>query len=188
MSKDDEIKIEADESLDDSVVAEENAVETVAKLRAKLKTCEAESREYLTGWQRAKADLINARKRDDDDRKEFAKFANERLIADIIPALEHYDMAKSHKESWEKADKGWREGVEGIFGQLKRVLTDYGLVEINPIGQKFDHNLHEALSREPVADPNLDHTVINVIQKGYSLNGKLIRPAKVTVGEFVKEG
>jgi molecular chaperone GrpE (heat shock protein) len=67
------------ENLDDSVVAEENAADAVKKLREKLKKSEAERMEYLTGWQRAKADLINARKRDEADRVEFMKFANERL-------------------------------------------------------------------------------------------------------------
>ena len=76
------------ENLDDSVVAEENAADAVKKLREKLKRSEAERMEYLTGWQRAKADLINARKRDEADRAEFIKFANERLIDGLIPVLE----------------------------------------------------------------------------------------------------
>lgn len=187
--KNDETKIEPDENLDDSVVAEENAAETIKKLREKLKSCEAEKQEYLTGWQRAKADLVNARKRDDEDRKEFAKFSNEQLIADLIPVLASYDMAMNHKESWEKVDKVWRGGVEQIFNQLRKSLADYGLVEINPVpGEKFDHSVHEAASHESVTDSKLDHAVIGVIEKGYSLNGKLLKPAKVRVGEYKNSG
>ncbi len=180
-----QVKIESDGDLDDSVVAEENIAEAIKKLREKFKSCEAEKQEYLTGWQRAKADLVNARKRDEEDRKEFAKFANEQLIADLIPVLASYDMAMNHKESWEKVDKVWRGGVEQIFSQLKKSLADYGLVEIDPAsGEKFDHAVHEAASHEAVTDPKLDHAVIGVIEKGYSLNGKLLKPAKVRVGEY----
>ena len=187
IQEENEVKSDNSCDLDDSVVAEESAAETIKKLREKLKVCEKERHEYLTGWQRAKADLINARKRDEADRLEFSKFANEQLIHDIIPVLEHYDVAKSHKESWEKIDKNWRVGIESIFNQLKKVLADSGLVEIDPLNEKFDHSKHEATAYEPVLDEKKDHHIIEVTQKGYSLNGKVLRPAKVKVGEYKKE-
>jgi len=174
------------DNLDDSVVAEENAQEAVKKLREKLKLCEKDKQEYLTGWQRAKADLVNARKRDEAERGEFAKFANEGLINDIVPVLDSFQMAMGNKEAWEKADKNWRIGVEYIYSQLVKALTDNGLVEINPLGQKYDHNLHEAASYEPVTEESKDQVVIQVIQKGYSLNGKILKAAKVKVGEWKK--
>jgi len=170
--------------LDDSVVSEENASEAIKKLREKLKKVEAERMEYLTGWQRAKADMVNARKREEEDRKSFAKYANEGLIAEIIPVLNSFDMAMGNKEAWEKADKNWRMGVEYIYSQLIKVLKDHGVTEINPVNEKYDHNVHEAVSYEPVEDSALDHKVIKVIQKGYSLTGKVLRAPKVIVGEF----
>lgn len=172
--------------LDDSVVAEESAGETIKKLRAKLKASETEKQEYLTGWQRAKADFVNARKRDEEDRKSFIKFANEKLVEDLIPVLESFDMAMGNKEAWEKADKNWRVGVEYIYSQLQKALSENGITEVNPINQKYDHNLHEAVSYEPVTDEKLDHIIIGVIHKGYSLNGKLVKVPKVKVGEFKK--
>lgn len=177
-------KDKQNDDIDDSVVAEENAVEVIKKLREKLKATEAAKMEYLTGWQRDKADFVNARKRDETDRKEFMKFANEQLVYDLIPVLENWDLAMSHKESWEKADKNWRVGVESIFNQLKKTLTDNGLTEISPSGEKFDHSKHEAMSYEPVSDKERDHIVLEVIQKGYYFNGKVLKPAKVKVGEF----
>ena len=176
----------SDEFLDDSVVAEENAAETIKKLREKLKKCEAEKMEYLTGWQRAKADLINARKRDEADRAEFTKYANERLIEDLIPTLESFDMAMGNKETWEKVDKNWRVGVEYIYSQLKKALSEAGLQEINPLGQPFDHSRDEAAEYVPVDDEKDHHKVLAVVQKGYSLNGRSMRPPKVKVGEFKK--
>lgn len=182
----DDVTIESDESLDDSVIAEENMAETIKKLREKLKKAEAEKTEYLTGWQRTKADMVNARKRDEEERKDFMKFANERLIEDLLPVLESFDMAMSNKEAWEKADKNWRVGVEYIYSQLKKTLTDNGLEESNPLNEKFDHAKHEATAYEPVTDEKLDHMIIAVIQKGYSLNGKILKVPKVKVGEWKK--
>ncbi len=169
--------------LDDSVVAEENALEMIKKLKDKLKKAEAEKQEYLTGWQRAKADLVNARKRDEADKQEFMKYANERLIEGIIPVLESFDMAMGNKEAWEKVDKNWRVGVEYIYSQLKKVLADSGLVEVNPSGEMFDINRDEATEYVPVDDPKDHHKIVAVIQKGYILNGRPLRPPKVKVGE-----
>jgi len=188
-NEDDEIVPENNGSsgdLDDSVVAEENAAEAVKKLREKLRKAEAEKQEYLTGWQRAKADLINARKRDDEERREFTKFANERLIDGLIPVMESFDMAMGNKEVWEKVDKNWRTGVEYIYSQLKKALSDAGLEEINPIGQPFDHNRDEAAEYVPVDKESEHHKIIAVVQKGYTLNGRPMRPPKVKVGEFKK--
>lgn len=174
------------EMLDDSVVAEENAGEALKKLREKIKKLEAENREYLTGWQRAKADLINARKRDEAERGEFVKYANERLIDGLIPVLDSFEMAMGNKEAWEKADKNWRVGVEYIYNQLKKTLSDAGLEEVDPTGQKFDATRDEASEYVPVDSESKDHVIIQVIQKGYTLNGKAMRPPKVKVGEFRK--
>ncbi len=173
------------DTLDDSVIAEENASEIIKKLREKNKKLETEKQDYLTGWQKDKAEFINARKRDEEDRKKFISFANENLIFELIPVLESFDIAIHHnKEEWEKADKNWRTGMEGIFMQLKKALADNGLKEINPIGEKYDHTLHEAISCDQVTDKNQDQMITKVMQKGYSLNGKDIRVPKVIVGEF----
>jgi len=177
---------ENDGFLDDSVVAEENATETIKKLREKLKKATEEKQEYLTGWQRAKADFINARKRDEADRAEFTKYANERLIDGLIPVLDSFELAMNNKEAWEKADKNWRTGVEYILGQLKKALTEAGLQEINPLGQKFDSARDEAAEYVPVDSADNDHVIVAVIQKGYNLNGRPMRPPKVRVGEFRK--
>lgn len=175
------------EDLDDSVVAEEQAAETAKKLREKLRTCETERTEYLTGWQRAKADLINARKRDEEERREFVKFANERLIDGLLPVLESFELAMKNKEAWEKADKNWRIGVEYIRSQLLKTLADNGLNELEPaIGSPFDHSKHEAASYEPVADKKLDHAILEIAQKGYALNGRVLKPPKVKVGEYAQ--
>ncbi len=177
------IDIDQDDQ-DDSIVAEESSAETIKRLKEKLKKAQAEAGEYLTSLQRAKADFINARRRDEDDRKDFVRFANERLIDGLIPVLDSFELAMANKEAWEKADKNWRIGVEYIANQLKKVLSDAGLEEVNPIGQKFDPTHDEAASYEPVDSEAKNHVIIGIVQKGYNLNGRPMRPAKVRVGEF----
>lgn len=164
----------------------ENLAAKNKQLREKLAKCEAERMEYLSGWQRAKADLINARKRDEDDKAEFVKYANEDLIGEILSVLDSFDMAFANKESWEKVDASWRTGVEYIYSQLLSALERFHLTVINPVGQKFDPNHHVSIESVPVADKSQDGMIVRVVQKGYSLNDKVIRAPKVEVGE-VKE-
>ncbi len=176
--------LEDADTLDDSVVAEENMAEVMKKLRERLKKAESDKQEYLTGWQRAKADMVNARTREEEERKAYIKFSNAGLIEDLIPVLDSFDMAMGNKEAWEKADKNWRIGVEYIHSQLLKVLAENGVKILDPMGEKYDHALHEAITHEPVTDEKLDHMVTAVVQKGYSLNGKILKVPKVRVGEF----
>ncbi|MFO0718916.1 MAG: nucleotide exchange factor GrpE [Candidatus Paceibacterota bacterium] len=185
-------KNENEEQMDEEIVfendaefAEKDPKQSLDKLRKKLKETEAEKQEYLDGWQRAKADFINSRKRDADLQADIIKFANENLISDIIPVLDSFDMAMQNKEAWEKAPKDWRVGVEYIYNQLLGVLTQNGLKQFNPIGQNFDPKLHEAVDTIETNDSGEDGKILEVLQKGYSLNEKQIRSAKVKTGKFV---
>ncbi len=166
---------------------EGNTQDTTQRLREKLKKAIAEKQEYLDGWQRAKAEFVNARKRDEELRRDMIKFANENLIAELIPVLESFEMARANKEAWESIDKNWRMGVEHIQSQLVKILNDNGLTEINPLGQKFDPMRDEAVENVTVTDEKQDHTVVEVLQKGYSLGGKIIKAPRVKVGEYKKE-
>ena len=133
------------EDLDDSVVAEESVGETIKKLREKLKLALAEKQEYLTNWQKDKADFLNIRKRDKEERENFIKFSNENLIGELLPVIQSFNMAMGNTEVWEKVDKNWRAGVEHIANQLKGALENNGLKELTPIGEKFDPMRDDAL-------------------------------------------
>ena len=161
-----------------------NPAAKIKQLREKLKKSEAERMEYLSGWQRAKADLINARKRDEEDKKDFVKYANEDLISEILSVLDSFDMAFANNEAWEKVDKNWRVGVEYIYSQLLSALERFNLKVINPVGQKFDPNHHVSIEGVEVTDKAQDGMIVSVVQKGYELSGKVIRAPKVRVGEF----
>jgi molecular chaperone GrpE len=160
--------------------------DTVKDLREKLKKAIAEKQEYMDGWQRTKADFVNARKRDEDARKELVKFANEDLLGQILPVLDSFTMAFNNKEAWEKVDKNWRMGVEYIHSQLKGILEQNGMTEFDPKGEVFNPEKHHAIETIEVPDESEDHKVIEVVQKGYTLNGKIVRPASVKIGEYHK--
>ncbi|MEX0931348.1 MAG: nucleotide exchange factor GrpE [Candidatus Paceibacterota bacterium] len=167
---------EADESEFD-----DNPEIQIKKIKDKLSVCQRERQEYLDGWQRAKADLLNARKRDEELLREAKERVSESVLMDIIPVIDSFEMAFSNKEAWEKVDQGWRTGVEYIANQLRSVLSERGIVEINPVGDTFDPALHESVGEEKGEDKKLDNTISSVIQKGYVLNNRVLRPAKVKV-------
>src|SRR3989338_6951716 len=144
------------------------------KLRERLKECEAKAKEYLDGWQRAQADFVNIRKRDEEAKREFLKFANTDLVAQLIPVLDSFELSLPH---------GNKE-LEVIYKQLLSALKVNGLEEVNPIHQSFDPKYHEAIGVVPTENPEEDNEILEVLQKGYILAGKTLRPAKVRTGEY----
>lgn len=171
----------------DDIVSEEDEtpLNLIKKLRDKIKTLESEKQEYLDKWQRERADFINYKKRSEEENRQFIKFANERLVEEIIPVLESFEMAFVNKKTWESLPEVWRKGIEYIHSQLLNVLKSKGLEELSPKkDEKFNPNIHIAESIESTFDKNEDSVIIRVIKKGYGLNGKIIVAPKVVVGEF----
>jgi molecular chaperone GrpE len=164
------------EDLDDSVVAEEHAQESVQKLKGKLKVAEDKAKEYLDGWQRTQADFANIRRRDEEAKAEFLKFAQADLVSQLLPVLDSLELSLPH---------GNKE-LEVIYKQLLSVLKTNGLDEVNPMGESFDPRQHEAIGMIETEKESEDHQVLEVMQKGYILQGKIIRPAKVKIGEYKK--
>ena len=171
---DDDIVIENDSDLDDSVLTDEHQGDTIKKLKEKLKEAEAKAKENMDGWQRAQADFVNLRKRDEEAKVDFLKFANSQLILEILSTLDALSLAVSHGER----------GVEQIHSMLLKTLKNYGLEEINSLGEKFDPNFHEAVGTIKTETKDEDHKILEVLQEGYILSGRVLRPAKVKIGEF----
>ncbi len=180
----DEITIEQDnepENLRDSA-------EAVKKLKEDLKTCKKERQEYLDGWQRAQADYANMKKDEDRERARFVKFSTEMFVKELLPALDSFHTAFGNKEAWEKVDLNWRMGVQHIYMQFRGVLEKHGVTLIEPkVGEPFDPKSHQSIEIVTVGAQEQDHTVVEVLQKGYALYGKILEAAKVKVGEFAKQ-
>src|SRR3989344_3800269 len=152
-------------------------VTKLAKLREKLVACEASKAEYLAGWQRAKADLINAGKRHEEERQRFGAMGEESVIHEILPALDAFDMAIANKEAWEKVDAGWRQGVEFIRSQLLGTLSRFGVEAFGAPGEHFDAARHHSIENVAAESASQDGTLAAVVQKGYARGDQVIRPA-----------
>jgi len=160
------------------------------KLREEVKTLRNEKEEYLTGWQRAKADYVNLQKELDLARINVSILTKEKMVEKLLPALDSFEMAFSNKEHWEKIDKDWQDGITSIYQQLLSGLEKSGIEKIDKIEVPFDPNIHQSISIIETEDEKKDHTVANVLQVGYKIGdlsmqtGRVIRPAKVTIFEY----
>src|SRR5205814_851809 len=127
---------------------------------------------------RAMADLENFRRRAMREKDELRVAATGRVLEDIFPVLDTLNMAISAAKQPNADVKSLVGGVDMVLTQLKNALANHGLKEINPVGEPFDPHQHEAISHEPSSKVKAEH-VLNVVRTGYSLNGRLLRPAAV---------
>ena len=121
------------------------------------------------------ADFQNYRKRAEKEKRDLYSYANEKIMNDLLTVMDNFERALEHD-----AGDGFKEGIEMIFKQLSDVLEKDGLAEIPALGEEFDPNVHNAVMTEETEDYE-SGKVSGVMQKGYTLNGKVIRPAMVKV-------
>ena len=151
-----------------------------------LEEFKKKAEEYLSGWKRAQADLINYKKDETKRLEEAVKFGNAILIRDLLTTLDAFDLAVVALEKSGPVDKG----IYMIKNQLEDTLKKHGLEKLTvSLGQSFDPNLQEAIAEvaspepaegKPQWPPN---TIVEEVEAGYTLNGKLIRPARVKVAK-----
>ncbi len=152
------------------------------KLREKLTLAVAEKQKYLDNWQRDKAEFVNARRRDEEAKVEYIKYAGEKIISDILPILDSFEAAISHANAV-GASKEWTAGMDSVYNQLVGVFNKQKLVAFGQPGDVFDPYLHHSIATVPTTDKTNDGKIAEVLQKGYTLSGKVIRPALVKVFE-----
>ena len=150
-----------------------------------LGRCEQERKEYLEGWQRAKADHINYKKEEAKRLEDIARFITAGLVQDLLPVLDSFELAiRSMPASGAASDKGHEQGVLLIRTQLLDVLKRRGLelIEVIP-GEAFNPERHESIGEvEAKFSPG---TVAEEIQKGFTLKGKVVRPSRVRIVKAV---
>ena len=150
--------------------------EEIQSLRLRLSEVEAKAAENLDGWQRALAEFQNYKKRVDRDRASDQAAMKGDLIRKVLPILDDLERALENRPE----DDAWSDGVELIQRKLQALLEVEGLTRIEAEGAVFDPNFHEAVSQEPV-DGAESGRVISVVQQGYMLGDRVIRPAQVKV-------
>lgn len=171
----DEIDFEPEEELGDIAAAQAK----LKKLRGELAAVKKERQEYLDGWQRAKADMANARKDAELHGRASAERRMESLFEDLIPVLDSFDMAYG-SPAWESVDQAWRSGIDHIRNQLLDVLARNGVERYGKVGEPYSPHLHEAVEERDDM-PGEPGTIVRVLRYGYRRGEKLLRPAQVIV-------
>lgn len=147
------------------------------KLKEELEKVKKERQEYLDGWQRCKADSINARKDIEARASRSAETLREALVHDIIPALDSFDMA-TESEAWSSIGEGWRSGMERVRDQLIDALKRHGVERYGKVGDMLDHAMHEVVQeQDDVAGESGE--IMRIVRAGYRSTERVLRPAQV---------
>ena len=165
--------------------AEPETVETedVPSLKQALAEEKNKSEEYLANWQRAQADFINYKRRIEQERQEFSRFANASVILSLLPVLDDLERALGATPPARTAKHSWVEGIRLVARNFRSAMETQGLTPINALGEPFNPNFHEALRQ----DKGKEGIIIEEFQKGYMLGDKVLRPAMVVVGNGEEE-
>ena len=160
----------------DQTIAELEDIEILKQMLAEEK---AKAEGYLANWQRTQADFINYKRRTEQEKEEISTFANATLVLSLLPAIDDLERAFAAIPP-RLAKLGWVDGVRLIDRKLRASLEAQGLSQIKAQGEPFDPKLHEAVRH----GKGKEGIVIEEIQAGYLLNGRLLRPAVVKVGKI----
>ena len=153
--------------------------DAVVKLEEQLIAAKQEAAASYDRFTRTAADLENFRKRTMREKDELRQFATAGLMDDVIPILDNLGLGLAAARQ-QAEGKSIVDGLVLVLEQLKSTLARHGLKEINPAGQKFDPHFHECISHQPSAE-FAEELVMQVVRLGFSLNGRLLRPASVVV-------
>lgn len=144
--------------------------------------------QYLAGWKRAQADYVNLKKETDREKAEFSKYANERLLSSLLPAIDQFEMAlaftpdvSSLTDDMRKKMENWFVGIKAVRAGWETAFKDIGLDQVQTNGA-FDPQIHEAVGEEEDTERSSGE-IIRTTQSGWRLNGKLLRPAKVILAK-----
>ena len=158
----------------------------VSSLKTSLEQAQQEAAENLDTAQRAQAEMVNFRRRTDEDRIANAKYANSRLIANILPVLEELDLAISHTESSSEINDSFLEGIKLIQRKLTGVLESEGVAAIEAVGLMFNPMEHEAVGTEESSEVEPGY-ITQILRPGFRLHDRVIRPAQVMVATAPKD-
>jgi len=149
------------------------------KLREELMKVKTERQEFLDGWQRCKADTINARKDALAEAQRMGERQKDSFIEELIPVLDSFDMA-ALSEQWATVDSGFRTGMENVRNQLLDTLARHKIVRFAAIGDTYSPHIHEAIEERDDM-PGESGTIARILRFGYKSGDKIIRPAQVII-------
>ncbi len=152
-------------------------------LQKELEAAQAKAAEYLDGWQRARAELANYKRRIEKEQAEVYQSAAGRIIARFLEVLDDFDRAMAERPPADSGDLAkWADGTALIYRKFQKVLDAEGVTRIEAEGKEFDPALHEAVTHE-ACDGHAGGQIIAVVRQGYRLGERVIRPALVRVAK-----
>lgn len=157
----------------------ENIKKEKKEMEEKLVAKNSEFEELNARYTRLQADFVNFRKRTEKEKESLYAYASEEIISQMLQVIDNFERALA---SMEDKENSFFKGMEMIYAQLVKVLSDNGLEEIKALGEKFDPNYHHAVVQEESKEHDED-TIIEVFQKGYKIKEKVIRPSMVKVAK-----
>ena len=173
------------ERIKDKEKKEEENSKELEELQKRIEKLEQEKQEYLNGWQRERADFLNYKKSEEKRFQEVVKFANERLIKSLIPVMDSLELAieSTNKDRKDQENDSYLKGLLLIYSQMKDLLEKEGVEVINPKkGEEVNPYFEEVISEVKTTEVP-ENKIYQVLEKGYILRGKVIRPARVIVGK-----
>ena len=168
---------EPEEGTTDEVNTEAGELEDVEALKQALAGEKARAESNLAGWQRAQADFLNYKRRAEQEKEEIGEWANSMLVLNLLPVLDDLERALASVPD-ELAEVSWVDGIRLIERKFRSALEAQGLSPVPALGEPFDPNLHEAVMQAK----GKEGLVVGELQKGYKWHNRVIRPAKVAVG------
>ncbi|MBQ9019137.1 MAG: nucleotide exchange factor GrpE [Bacilli bacterium] len=156
--------------------------EEMLKLENEINTLTEENKSLLEKVKLSQAELINYRRRKDEEVENLLKYANQSIITEILPVIDNFERAINKEEDLSDELKKYLVGFKMIHKNLYDILKKYGVEEINRVGQIFDPNQEQALLVENDSSKN-DDIVLEVLLKGYKLKDRVIRPASVKINQ-----
>ena len=163
-------------------LATQEDVDPMTRLQNEIEAARTEASNNWDLYLRERADLENARKRHQRDKEDALRYANDRLLKEMIPVLDNLERAVDHAEQGGENSQGLLEGVNMTLKQFRKALEDFDVRPINAIGTDFDPNLHQAMGQVE-SDEQEPNTVVTEFQKGYLLHNRLLRPSLVIVAK-----
>lgn len=154
----------------------------IEALKAQLKGEQDKAKAALESMARAAAEADNRRKRAEADVEKERKFGNEKLLKALLPVVDSLDLALQHINKDAEGMQSVYEGIENTMTLFLKELGSFGVERLDPVGQPFDPNMHNAVSMLPSNDVKPNH-IVCVMQKGFTLNGRVVRPAMVAVAK-----
>jgi len=171
-------QIEEQEAAASTETVADDKAETMPSLEEMLQAAERKAQEHYDAWMYAKAESENIRRRASEDVSKAQKFAVERFSNEVLAVKDSLEAGLAVETA---TVESFKSGMELTLKQLSSVFEKFNILEINPVGEKLDPHKHQAISMVPSEQPA--NTVVSVMQKGYTLNDRVLRPALVLVSQ-----